>query len=344
MPYEIMTHDDSTSPSLGGFGSPQADDIISLNSNNSSSSSSSADDPADLATPDPSPSEVPYSGGWMYHCKPNNHALPSSMREKAETFHEQAAAGASKTPITGVDDKGNDQAMDDQARGRQSKFTAILHEIMLNLEADKYENARLHFALEQQSKRLEDVSNKFTDGLVSRVAQLETTLANLTLQKTPPDIHVDVHMPPHPSSSTTADDTPPRRPSHDEGRSDGHPDKAATSAASDTKISSSPPVNRQSTSPLVDGIQWAKGCLRGLQIMRQNCKVFPRAIDSLDRAKVLSVSAPDKCRESLFHICGQIEFYTLSLSRRVEDSNAVWEADVLKEVVNVLKKALDSSA
>ncbi|TYJ53134.1 hypothetical protein B9479_006257 [Cryptococcus floricola] len=117
-------------------------------------------------------------------------------------------------------------------------------------------------------------------------------------------------------------------------------DKAATPAASDTKPSSSPAVNRQSSSPLVDGIQWAKGCLQGLQGMKQNSTFLSGAIVSLHLAKGLSESAPDKCRESLFHICGQIEFNASLLSRRMEDSDAVWEAGVLKQVVKVLKKAL----
>ncbi|ODN73585.1 hypothetical protein L202_08085 [Cryptococcus amylolentus CBS 6039] len=64
---------------------------------------------------------------------------------------------------------------------------------------------------------------ELTDELVSRVAQLGITLANLTLQKTQSEIHVDVHMSPQQSSSTTAGNVPPRHSPHDAGSSDGRP-------------------------------------------------------------------------------------------------------------------------
>ncbi|ODN85883.1 hypothetical protein L198_07448 [Cryptococcus wingfieldii CBS 7118] len=351
MPYENMTHDDSTSPSLGGFGSPQEDDVISLGSSGSPSSSASAET-ADRPTPNPSSFEEAYSGAEEYRYKPNNSALPSSMRKKDETFHEKAAAGASKVPITGVDAKGNDQAKDDQARGKQSEFTAILHEIMLNREADKYENARLHLALGQQSKRLEDVSNKllqqeanhqklteglfnrfaqleatlanlsnlhkqevgrnqeFTDGLVNRVAQLETTLANFMLQKSPPDIHVDVHMPPQQASSTPAGYTPPLPSPHDEGSSDGGP---------------------QSSLFLEQSLDWTAGFL---VYIPDQYSYKADIMRTFREAKSMSQSNPSACRGKICELGGHLEAF--AANRR----HGAWEEDVAMKAVKTLRRAL----
>ncbi|TYJ53135.1 hypothetical protein B9479_006258 [Cryptococcus floricola] len=155
-----MTHNDSPSPSLGSFGSPQEDDVISLGSSKSCSSSASAET-ADPAIPNLSPFEEAYSGAKRYHCEDTDGHIT-----------------------------------------RVSQLEATLANL-----------SNLH---EQEVRR----NQEFTDGLVNRVSQLETTLANLTLQKTPPDIHVNVHMPPQQSSSTTAGDAPPRRSPHDEESSD----------------------------------------------------------------------------------------------------------------------------
>ncbi|ODN85885.1 hypothetical protein L198_07450 [Cryptococcus wingfieldii CBS 7118] len=347
-----MAFSNSTSPSLGGLGSLPEDDVISLGSSDSSSSSASAET-ADPATPNLSPFEEADSGEKSV----NKSVFPPAADQYGSSNDEEAAQD-SETRSTRTDE------MVDEA-----KLVEAFEEIgnfLERLESDWWASAKKEMntsvkeLLEQQSKRFEEAYNKVvqqetdihrentnglitrvsqleatlaslsnpqkqevgrnqesTDGLVNRVAQLETTLANLTLQKTPPDIHVDVHMPSQQSTSTTADDAPPRRPPHDEDSSDGRP---------------------QSSLSLKDSLDWTAGLLMQMSYHYSSNGNIMR---TFREARSMRQTNPSGCREKICELCGILEAFA-ARRRYPENRNPrdAWEEAVAMRAVELLKMAL----
>ncbi|TYJ53136.1 hypothetical protein B9479_006259 [Cryptococcus floricola] len=300
-----MTHSDSTSPSLGGFGSPQEDDIISLGPSNCSSSSASTET-ADPATPNPSPFVEAYSGAKRYHSKPYKSAFPPPV-DQHRSSNDEEAGHDSETHSTRTNEMVDDEKLAEE-------ITNFLHQLKSDWASAKDQNTRIQELLEEQSKRSEEVYNKvlqqeaashvlnealqqeavihreFTDGLLNRVSQLETTLANLTLQKTPSDIHVDVHMPPQQSSSTTVGDAPPRRSPHDEESSDGR---------------------SQSSLSLKPSLNWTEGLL--MYLAEPYClKDTSNIMRTFREAKSMSQSDPSACRDKIYELGGHLEAFVES--------------------------------
>ncbi|ODN99319.1 hypothetical protein I350_07486 [Cryptococcus amylolentus CBS 6273] len=205
-----MTHNDSTSHSLGCFGSPQADDVISLGSSDLSSSSASAES-ADPADSNPSPFEEAYSGADRYRCKPNKSALPPPVDQYGSSNDEEAAQH-SETSSTRTNEMIDEEKLAEEA-------TNFLQQLKFDWASAKDQNTRIQELLEEQSKRFKEVYNKVlqqeaashvsskvlqqeavihredTEGLITRVSQLEATLANLSnsqKQEVSRDQEVDV--------------------------------------------------------------------------------------------------------------------------------------------------------
>ncbi|ODN85882.1 hypothetical protein L198_07447 [Cryptococcus wingfieldii CBS 7118] len=346
-----MTHTDSTSPSLDGFGSPREVDVISLGSSGSSSSSASAET-GDPSIPNSSPLEEACSGAKRYRCKPNKSAFPPPVDQYGSSNDEEAAQD-SETRSTHTTDMVDEEKL---AEG----ITNFLQQLKSDWASAKDQNKRIQELLEQQSKRLEEVFNKVlqqeavihredtdglitrvsqlettlanlsnsqkqevgrnqesTDRLVNRVAQLETTLANLTLQKTPPDIHVDVHMPPQESSITTAGDAPPRRSPHDGGSSDDGP---------------------QFSSSLEQSLAWTAGLLTYLS---DDSPWKDGIMGTFNEAESMSQTDLSACREKICHLGSHLEVFA-ALLRHMGSATPqdAWQEAVAMKAVETLRRAL----